>query len=132
MNPKAVIFCCNWSSFPGLQLSAVADEEPSSEQKVIVNMCSGRISSELLLEAFKNNAWGVLIAACPEDKCEHDANYKTHRRILLLRKTLEQFGIEPERIKLEWIDKTESAKLKKSIDVFMKEIKELGPINTLN
>ena len=132
MIPKAIIFCCNWSSYPGLQLSEIFNEEPDLNKKIIVNMCSGRVSSELILDALKNNAWGVLIAACPEDKCEHDANYKTQRRILLLQKVLKQFGVKPQRIKLEWIDKGETGKFEKVISNFMNDLKELAPIGKLD
>jgi len=128
MNPKAVIFSCNWSSYPGLQLSENPLEKPASDHTIVINMCSGRISPELILDTFKNGAWGVLIASCPEDKCEHDGNYKTRRRVLLLKKTMEQFGIDSNRLKLEWIDKGEAAKLKKAIGDFVKEMEKLGPV----
>lgn len=129
MNPSAVIFSCNWSTYPGLQLSRSYLEQSKPEYKVIINMCSGRISPELILETFKNGAWGIMIASCPDDKCEHDGNYKTRRRVILLKRTLEQFGIEPQRLKLEWIDKGEVGKFQKSADDFVSEIKSLGPVN---
>ena len=129
MNPKAIIYSCSWSSYPGLQLTKNPLTEPESDYKIIINMCSGRISPELILETFKCGAWGVLIASCPDDKCEHDGNYKTRRRVILLKRTLEQFGIEPQRLKLELIDKSESAKLKQAIDKFVSEMNKLGPID---
>ena len=99
---------------------------------IIISMCSGRVSAELILEAFKNDAWGVMVASCPNEKCEHDANYKTRRRIILLQKMLEQLGIEPERIKLEWIDKGEAAELKLAIDNFSNELRKMGPVSVIN
>ena len=132
MNPKSVIFCCSWSSYPGLQLSENLYEDPGKQNNIIISMCSGRVSAELILEAFKNDAWGVMVASCPNEKCEHDANYKTRRRIILLQKMLEQLGIEPERIKLEWIDKGEAAKLKLAINDFSNELRKMGPVNIIN
>ena len=129
MNPRTIIFSCNWSSYPGLQLSENPLEPVPEDHKLIINMCAGRISPELIIDAFKNGAWGVMIASCPTDKCEHDGNYKTQRRVLLLKKTLEQFGIDANRLKLEWIDKGEAAKLKQAIDKFVSEMNKLGPIN---
>ena len=131
MNSKAIIFCCNWSVYPGLQLSEDVTVKPDPEYKIIVNMCSGRLSPELILEALTNSAWGVMIAACPMEECEHDGNYKTRRRVLLLKKVLEQFGVEPQRLKLEWIDKGEIMKFKKSIGSFIEDLKKLGPIGKL-
>ncbi len=132
MNPKSVIFCCSWSSYPGLQLSENLYEDPGKQNNIIISMCSGRVSAELILEAFKNDAWGVMVASGPKEKCEHDANYKTRRRIILLQKMLEQFGIEPERIKLEWIDKGEAAKLKLAINNFSNELRKMGPVQSIN
>ncbi|HHS12203.1 MAG TPA: hydrogenase iron-sulfur subunit [bacterium] len=129
MNPKAVIFYCNWSTYPGLHLSRMAEEPVLSDHKMLVSMCSGRVSPELVLEAFQNGAWGVLISACPVDKCEHDGNYKTWARVVLLKSMLPQLGLEAQRLKLEWVDKGESDKLNGAIKSFMDEIKNLGPVS---
>lgn len=125
MKPKVVVFFCNWSNYPGLQLS-YPHIGPPPEQKMMVSMCSGRISPELILESFSRGAWGVFITACPVEKCEHDANYKTWGRIHLLKKMLPDMGIEEDRLKIEWIDKGEAAVFKKALDDFTKELEELG------
>mgnify|MGYP000527655299 CR=1 FL=1 len=126
-SPKIVTFCCNWSVVSGLRLSTFADKKDNT-YRTVVTMCAGRLDPELILQAFKHGAWGVLIAACPLGECEHDGNYKTLRRVLLLKNLLRQFNIEPERIKIEWVGTGESAKLGKAIDNFLNEIKELGPL----
>jgi len=124
---KIVAFCCNWSVFPGLQLS----ESPtliSTSYGVIVTMCSGRVTPELVLHAFKEGAWGVMVSGCPPEECDHDGNYKSRRRMLMLKNLLKQLNIEPERVKLAWFSRGESIKLKQAIDEFDKEISKLGPI----
>ncbi len=131
MNAKAVIFFCNWSAYPGLQLSQNPLEETNLSYKLLVSMCSGRISPEHILVAFQKGAWGVLITACPKDKCEHDGNYKTYGRIMLLKTMLQQIGVDSERLRLEWVDKGESAKLKGAIDTFMGDVEKLGPVRIL-
>jgi coenzyme F420-reducing hydrogenase delta subunit/formate hydrogenlyase subunit 6/NADH:ubiquinone oxidoreductase subunit I len=124
---KAVIFACNWSLFPGLQLS----ESPTllkTPYSIIVSMCSGRVSPELILNAFEEGAWGVMVAGCPPEECDHDGNYKTRRRLVLLKNVLKELNIEPERINLEWFSTGESGKLSKSIDDYIKKLEKLGPI----
>ncbi len=127
---KAIVFCCNWSIFPGMQLS-----EPPTLIKtpygLIVSMCSGRIAPELVLNAFDEGAWGVMVAGCPPEECDHDGNYKTRRRLILLKRVLKDLNIEPNRIKLEWFSTGESAKLSKSIDGFVKDLEKLGPIKKM-
>jgi F420-non-reducing hydrogenase iron-sulfur subunit len=129
MDLKTVVFYCNWSSYPGLQLSRSALEQEDSNNKLLVSMCSGRVSPELIVNSFKHGAWGVMVAACPADSCEHDGNYRTVGRIALLKNMLEQLGIASERLKLEWIDKGEAGKLQGAIKAFNETVEKLGPVN---
>jgi coenzyme F420-reducing hydrogenase delta subunit/formate hydrogenlyase subunit 6/NADH:ubiquinone oxidoreductase subunit I len=127
---KLVVFACNWSMFPGMQLS----ESPilvKTEYGIIVSMCSGRVAPELILKAFEDGAWGVMVAGCPPEECDHDGNYKTRRRLVLLKNILKELNIDPKRIKLEWISTGESAKLQNEINVFIKEVEKMGPIKKI-
>ena len=126
---KVVVFCCNWSVYPGLQLSHSA--APTGAKDLvdpIVTMCSGRVSPELILEAFSQGAWGVLVAGCPPEECEHNGNYKARRRILLLQNLLAQMGIEPQRVRFESFSTGEGAKLGQTMRGFLEEMRGLGPI----
>ena len=71
-----------------------------------------------------------MIAACPLGECEHDGNYKTVRRVMLLRKMLKQLNIEPERVRLEYIGTGEVAKLNKAIREFRESVVKLGPLGS--
>lgn len=128
MKPKAVIFFCNWTNYPGLKLSECSIGEMQASQKYMVSMCSGRISPELILEAFSHGVWGIMIAACPPGECEHDGNYKTFGRVTLLRLMLAQLGLDTKRLRVEWIDKGEIAALEKAVDSFIETVQELGPV----
>jgi len=127
---KLIVFCCNWSIFPGLQLS----NSPSMIEMpygAIVTMCSGRVAPELILDAFEEGAWGVMVAGCPPEECDHDGNYKTRRRLILLKNLLKDLNIEPERVRLDWFSTSEVGKLEAEIDTFIKYLKKLGPINKI-
>jgi coenzyme F420-reducing hydrogenase delta subunit/NAD-dependent dihydropyrimidine dehydrogenase PreA subunit len=127
---KLIVFACNWSLFSGMQLS----ETPSiikAPYGVIVTMCSGRVAPELILNALEEGAWGVMVAGCPPEECDHDGNYKTRRRLILLKNMLKDLNIEPERIKLEWFSTGESTKLKKAITEYVKELEKMGPIKKI-
>jgi len=127
---KLIVFACNWSVFPGMQLS----ESPTlikTPYGVIVSMCSGRVAPELVLNAILEGAWGVMVAGCPPEECDHDANYKTRRRLVLLKNILKELNIEPERIKLEWFSTGESAKFSRAIDDFIKDLEKMGPIKKM-
>jgi F420-non-reducing hydrogenase iron-sulfur subunit len=57
-----------------------------------------------------------------------EGNYKAQRRIHMLRKMLSDFGIEPERLRLEWVSASEGARFAEVVADFTKTIKELGPL----
>jgi F420-non-reducing hydrogenase iron-sulfur subunit len=91
-------------------------------------MCSGRIHPIFILEAFKNGADGVLVAGCHDGDCHYlSGNYKAQNRVSLLKKVLEQFGLEPERLRLEWVSASEGDRFATVIKDMTEEIKKLGP-----
>jgi F420-non-reducing hydrogenase iron-sulfur subunit len=91
-------------------------------------MCSGRIHPALILEAFRSGADGVLVAGCHLGDCHYiSGNYKTQNRVLMLKKVLEQLGLEPERLKLEWVSASEGDRFAKVVKDMTEEIKKLGP-----
>ena len=127
--PKIIIFCCNWGACAGTD---VADTLNSHNPRTIRTMCSGRIEPTFVFQAFAQGADGVMIAGCHPGDCHYNSgNYKAMRRVMLLRNMLPQFGIEPERLKLEWISASEASKFQSTVNGFIDEITERGPL-TLN
>ncbi|PNX49713.1 MAG: coenzyme F420-reducing hydrogenase [Thermoplasmata archaeon M9B1D] len=124
---KLLVFACNYSIFPGMQLSET-ETLVKTPYGIIVTMCSGRVAPELILDAFESGAWGVMVAGCPPEECDHDGNYKTRRRLILLKNILKELNINPKRLKLDWFSTGESAKLQQEINKFVKELENMGPI----
>lgn len=92
-------------------------------------MCSGRVDPIFVLEALKRGADGVFIGTCHPGDCHYQTgNYKTIRRVILMKKLLEQFGIEQNRLRLEFISASEGKKFANAVKDFVKELRELGPL----
>jgi len=126
--PKIVTFCCNWCSYAGADLAGVSRLQMPTNFLVIRTMCSARVDPEFVLRAFAKGADGVLVLGCHPADCHYiGGNYRTRRRIALLRMLLEQYGFDPERLKLEWVSASEGAKFQKTIKEFTETIRELGP-----
>ncbi|MDH5634845.1 MAG: hydrogenase iron-sulfur subunit [Candidatus Bathyarchaeota archaeon] len=127
--PKIVGFLCNWCAYAGADLAGVSRMQYPPNVRIIRVMCSGRIDPAFVLEAFKDGADGVLVAGChlPSDCHYLSGNFKALRRIFLLKKVLEQFGFEPERLRLEWVSASEGDRFATVIREMVKEVKELGP-----
>ena len=128
--PKLVGFLCTWCSYTGADLAGTARMTYSPNMRIIRVMCSGRVDPQFVIKAFKEGADGILISGCHPGDCHYkEGNYKALRRHRLLRKTLEQFGIEKERFRLEWVSAAEGAKFQQICDEFTEQVKELGPLN---
>jgi F420-non-reducing hydrogenase iron-sulfur subunit len=126
--PKIVAFCCNWCSYAGADLAGTSRMQYPSAIRIIRVMCSGRVSPFFILKALSVGADGVLILGCHPGDCHYiEGNYKTMRRIPLLKKMLKQLGIEEERVRLEWVSASEGAKFAEVTSNFTQAIKNLGP-----
>ena len=127
--PRIVGFLCNWCSYTGADLAGTSRMKSAPNLRVIRLMCSGRVDPSFILRAFQLGADGVLVAGCHPGDCHYqEGNFKAQRRITLLRKMLPQFGIEPERLRLEWISAAEGEKFAKVSTEFAEEVRALGPL----
>jgi len=128
--PRIIGFCCNWCSYAGAALAGVSRFYYPPNLRIIRVMCSGRVDPTFVLKAIELGADGVLIAGCHPGDCHYIAgNYKTARRISLLKKMLGQLGIEQHRVRLEWISASEGARFAEVVTDFTETIKGLGPIS---
>jgi len=126
--PKIVGFLCNWCSYAGADLAGVSRTQYPPTLRVVRVMCSGRIDPVFILEAFKNGADGVLVAGCHPGDCHYiSGNYKAERRVLLLQRALDELGLDPERLRLEWVSASEGDRFAMVIKDMTKELKKLGP-----
>ena len=127
--PKLVGFLCNWCSYTGADLAGTARMTYAPNIRIIRVMCSGRVDPQFVLKAFAEGADGVLISGCHPGDCHYqEGNYKALRRAKLLSKMLEQFGIEKERFRLEWISAAEGVKFQQVCNEFTEQVRKLGPL----
>ncbi|MCJ7607167.1 MAG: hydrogenase iron-sulfur subunit [Thermoplasmata archaeon] len=126
--PKIIVFCCNWCSYAGADLAGVSRLQMPPYFRVIRVMCSARVDPEFVLRAIQKGADGVLVAGCHPADCHYiGGNYRTRRRVALLKMLLQQFGYDPDRLRLEWISAGEGEKFQKTMIEFTDTVKELGP-----
>ncbi len=120
---KAIVFACNWSYFPDLQSSRLVTTEDKN-YKIIVTMCGNKLEKETIIEAFLNNAKGVLVACCPDGDCEHKGNEKAESNVKYVKKLLQSLSMDPEQIKLVHIENGDKSGFQAEIDIFMEELEK--------
>lgn len=128
--PRIVGFLCNWCSYSGADLAGVSRLKSPPNIRIIRTMCSGRVDPTFIFKAFELGADGVLIAGCHPGDCHYtEGNYKTMRRVALLKRMLAAFGIEEQRLRLEWISASEGEKFARISTEFTEDVRRLGPLN---
>jgi len=127
--PRIVGFLCNWCAYSGADLAGVSRIQSSPSVRPIRVMCSGRIDPGFVFEALKGGADGVLLAGCHPGDCHYsEGNYRCLRRTLMMKRMLTEFGIDEDRIRLEWISASEGEKFGRISWEMEKQIRELGPM----
>ena len=127
--PKVVAFLCNWCSYAGADNAGISRLQSPANILPIRVMCSGRVSPEMVLRAFRSGADGVMVLGCHIGDCHYiDANHRTVKRMPLLRNLLGYVGINPERFILDWVSSAEAPKFAKVTSDFVATVRDLGPI----
>jgi coenzyme F420-reducing hydrogenase delta subunit len=93
-------------------------------------MCSVRIDLKFILRAFQNGQDGVLIGACRLNECNYitHGNYDALGNVHLCRKIMEHIGLNPERLRIEFMSGADGILLAEVTNDFVKKVKELGPL----
>ncbi len=128
--PRILAIFCNWCTYTAADLAGVSRLKYEPNARVVRVMCSGRIDPQFILAAFAGGADGVLIGGCHPGDCHYvEGNYKTLRRVTMLKRMLEDMGVEPERFRLEWISASEGDRVQKVVNDMVTKLKVLGPLN---
>ncbi len=126
--PLIISFCCNWCSYTGADLAGVSRLQYPPNTRIIRVMCSSMVHPNLVIDALTKGADGVIICGCHPGDCHYeDGNLKTEKRAEAINLMLEDFGLEEERFRLEWVSASEGPKFAQVMTEFTEQVKKLGP-----
>lgn len=93
-------------------------------------MCTGRVDPSFILRAFSNGTDGVFIGGCWPGECHYptEGNYHALSIVLLTKRLLHHIGLNPERLRIEWISSAEGIRFASVMTDFIRTVKELGPL----
>ena len=101
--------------------------------KIIQVPCTGRVDIIHLLNAIEDGADGVYVAGCLEGECHYiEGNLKARKKVEYVKKTLEELGIEPERVEIYNLSSAQGARFAEIANEMVAKIKELGPTPVIN
>lgn len=127
--PKLIGFLCNWCSYEGADAAGRSRMVYPPNLYVVRVMCSGRVDPQFVVKAFKEGADGVIILGCHLGDCHYkEGNIQALKRHALFRRVLGEFGIEPERFKLDWISAGEKDKFVQVVTKMVEQVRRLGPL----
>lgn len=128
--PRILGMICNWCTYGGADLAGVSRFQYPPYIRLIRVMCSGRVELEHILRAFSNGEDGVFIGGCHLNDCHYntEGNYDAIRMVLLGKKILEHIGVNPERLRLEWVSAGEGIRFANIMNEFSTKIENLGPL----
>ena len=100
------------------------------EIRIIRLMCTGRVDMAFVLRAFQKGADGVIIGGCWLGECHYvtEGNYYALNMMHLCKKLLEHAGVNPDRLRIEWISAAEGVRFAEVMNDFTGQLRELGPI----
>lgn len=127
--PRIIAFLCYWCSYTGADAAGTARLKYPPNVDIIRVMCSGRIDPELITTAFAHGADGVMVCGCHIGDCHYiSGNHKTMARMPLLKRTLVDLGIEPDRFVHEWVSAAEGEKFARLVREVTEQVRRLGPL----
>ncbi len=93
-------------------------------------MCSGRVDMGFVFRAFSNGMDGVFIGGCRLGECNYvtHGNYHALNMVLLCKRIMEHIGLNPERLRIEFMSSAEGILFAEVMNEFGKQVKELGPL----
>ena len=126
--PLIVGLCCNWCSYAGADLAGVSRIQYPPNIRIIRVMCSGMVHPNIVIDALTKGADGVLMCGCHPGDCHYlEGNLKAEKRAEAIELMLQDFGIEEERFRLEWVSASEGSRFAQVVTEMVEKIKELGP-----
>jgi NADH-quinone oxidoreductase subunit E len=127
-DPKIVGYLCNWCCYAGADLAGVSRIQYPHNIRIIRVMCSSRIEPSIILEMFIQGIDGVFIGGCHPGDCHYiEGNFHTVYRIEMTKKLLQKVGLNPNRLRLEWVSASESLRFADIMKEMTENITELGP-----
>jgi F420-non-reducing hydrogenase iron-sulfur subunit len=126
--PIIIVYTCYWCSYTAADLAGTSRTQYPHNVRIIRVQCSGMVHPNLVIDALTNGADGVLMCGCHEGDCHYlEGNLRAKSRAEAIELMLDDFDLEPERYRLEWVAASEGARFAQVVNEMVDAVKEVGP-----
>ena len=131
-NPKMLGIICNWCCYGGADLCGVSRLQYPPHIRLIRVMCSARVDLAHVFRAFSQGLDAVFIGGCHLNDCHYitNGNYNALGMVKICKKLLERIGINPARLRLEWVSAGEGIRFANIMNDFAPAVQKLGPLGS--
>ncbi|MBI2975847.1 MAG: hydrogenase iron-sulfur subunit [Chloroflexi bacterium] len=126
--PLIITYCCYWCSYTAADLAGTSRTQYPPNTRMIRVQCSGMVHPNLVIDALTNGADGVLMCGCHEGDCHYrEGNLRAKARADAIAMMLEDFNLEPERYRLEWVSASEGPRFAQVVTEMVEKVRKVGP-----
>ena len=126
--PKILALLCYWCSYSAADFAGVERATAPTNYRAMRIRCSSSVNTALLMQMFRMGVDGILVAGCPERSCHHlFGNFVADKRIDLARTVMGQLGLDPGRLRFEYIGAPMQGKLLETLEAMNSKLRSLGP-----
>jgi heterodisulfide reductase subunit A len=105
---KILAFRCHWCSYGGADAAGTSHFDYSANERGMRVMCSARMDTDFIYEAFRLGAGAVLFSGCHPQDCHYITGQPVgERRAERMLSAFEKMGMSPGRFRIEWISAAE-------------------------
>jgi heterodisulfide reductase subunit A2 len=122
-------FGCNWGGGAAADHAGLKELRYDPRFYLMPIGCIGQLDPATIGRAFLEGANGLLLIGCPPEECHHSYGLDhTWSRVNLIKKLLTLCGVERSRVALAHADMNEPERFVITVNRFMAQMDELGPI----
>jgi heterodisulfide reductase subunit A len=120
---KVIALTCEWSAYAAAEMAGARRIPFPSNVQILRMNCSARFDPYHILWAFLNGADGVFLGACPPGECHYGTgNLFAQERVEKIKKELAAHGIEPGRLRLEFMTLENGTRFAQAVTDFVTDL----------
>jgi len=127
IRPIVLAFCCSSKSYLSADHAGSLRRQYSPNAIIIRISCTGILSHDIILDAFKKGVDGIMVMGCRKGECRHrHGDRLAAKKMPLVKAMMKEQGINRERLMSAWFLPTDGIRFAEMVNVFTRQIKQMN------